>query len=122
MDTVLNIKKYNLMDSLNAPIQGFVLWPLNTLNFAVGMVQGLDLNVLSAIIGITLNFMWHLYKLFRQIELDKQADKRLEFDQETLKRTCVNCKNVFETQSATQVFCSPECRTAFSEDAHSRRP
>ena len=122
MDNLLNIKKYNHMDSLNTPIQGFILWPLNTLNFAVGMVANADLNFISALIGIILNLMWHFYKLYRQIKIDDKADAVTDFDHDTLKLTCPNCKNVYETTSPTQIFCTPECRQVFNADAYSRRP
>ena len=90
---------------------------LNGMNFILGIVTVDDFNMMSAIIGLTMNFIYFLVKMYQAL-----AKQTAVFDHDTLKRTCPNCKNVFETDSATQVFCTPECRTAFNEDAHSRRP
>ena len=108
-------KNYNLMDSLSTPIQGFILWPLNTINFAVGMIQGQDLNVLSAIIGIMLNLMWHFYKFFRQIKIDAKADQKHDLETALpFERNCANCQKPFQPKNEGQVFCSPPS-TCFEE-------
>jgi hypothetical protein len=80
--------------------------------------------LLSGVLGLAMNLILFfaktfilLYKALRDNGNDAASDAV-----ESFPRTCPGCKNVYETTSVTQVFCSPECREIFSADAYSRRP
>jgi hypothetical protein len=122
MDTAFLITKkiYNHMDSLNVP--NLVLQPLNTVNLAVGMAQNSYLSYLSAIIGIILNLMWHLYRFYRQIKIDEKADKHDINEAPLFERRCFGCGQKFEPMHADQIFCKGDCKDAYMNDLTLRKP
>jgi hypothetical protein len=127
MDTsILIIKKiYNHMDSLNVPQT--ILWPLNTVNFAVGVAQNSNLNYISAVIGIVLNLIWHLYKFYRQIKIDEKADalnnpNSVDLDSAPMERQCLGCGKMFEIDHIDQVFHDYECKDDYLSNLKSRTP
>ena len=116
MNTAFLITKkiYNHMDSLN--VSNTILWPLNTVNFAVGVAQNSNLNYISAIIGIILNVIWHLYKFYRQIKIDEKADKINDINEAPFDRRCVGCAKKFEPEHVDQIFCEPACKDLYMNE------
>ena len=122
------------MDSLNVPNVGFILWPLNTLNFMVGIAHDLDFNFISGMVGLIVNLTWALYKFYRQVKTDALADKKEEkeergnsqdvydIDNQPFKRRCVGCSETFEPEHPDQIFHTDACRTAYMHNVKNRKP
>jgi hypothetical protein len=112
---------YNHMDSLNVP--STILWPLNTVNFAVGVAQNSTLSYLSAVIGIVLNLLWHLYKFYRQVKLDQKADAgRVNLETSPIERQCLGCGKMFNAEHIDQIFHDVACKDAYLANLKERTP
>ena len=123
MDNLLNIKKYNLMN-FDIPHGFTITLGFNGLNFILGIISADEFNMLVALVGLTMNLILFLVKMYQMLYkiVSGKDNNTDDFDHDTLKRPCPNCKNVYETTSPTQIFCTPECRQIFNADAYSRRP
>jgi Zn finger protein HypA/HybF involved in hydrogenase expression len=121
-NAVFITKIYNHMDSLNAPL-GYIAWLFNGCNLILGFVSPSEINTISAILGIFINFAWHLYKLFRRIQLDQEQlpEDKYNVNNAPFERRCLQCSENFEPEHADQIFCNGDCKLTYMTDLSRRK-
>ena len=105
--------------NIDMPFGNYIPTALNSFNLMLGFIESSDINLLSAILGFVMSTVWQLYRFYRQIKADQQAELEAIGDRT---RQCAECQTKFEPAHINQIFCEAECKTAFLNNPGQRKP
>ena len=123
-EAVVHTKKYNHMDFDNMDAWFNVSFGFNSFNCVLGIITMQDFTIVSGIIGLMMQLILFLVKMYWMIRNNKNpdAEKHDINDAPLFERRCVGCATKFEPMHADQIFCKGDCKDAYMNDLTSRKP
>ena len=106
-------KKYNHMN-FELPFDLKIILGVNGFNLVMGFISTEDFQIISALVGLTMNLIYFLTKQYYLIKNNVNPDAVTtaaveKHDLETalpFARNCAHCQKPFQPKNENQVFCS----------------
>jgi hypothetical protein len=128
----ISVTKDNPNMNFDLPFGFNIAFGFNCYNLIFGVITSEDFQMISALVGLAMNLIYFIVKMYWMIKNNKNPDNEtqaaqvraslVDLESSPIERKCLGCGKMFDAEHFDQIFHDVNCKDAYLANLKERTP